>query len=142
MRHQQGRNEQLTPTGERRCSNQTKIIAEIVDLIILTQEKKTAENGSAAESTCRYCRKKGHFERVCRKKAADNNGCNGQNRVQEPDLYHDLAKGTTVIIRKDRRIVQRSTPEKVNLHVGSTMKIKTMFIKHPASKQKLCPSLK
>ena len=39
-----------------------------------------AENSLAATSTCRYCRNKGHFERVCRKKKADNNGCNGQNR--------------------------------------------------------------
>ena len=64
-----------------------------------------------------------------------------KTETQEPHLYHDIAKGT-VINRKVRRIVHRSTSEKVNLHVASTMKIKTMFIKHPASKQKLCPSLK
>ena len=38
-----------------------------------------AENCPAAISTCRYCKNKGHVERVCRKKKAHNNGCNGQN---------------------------------------------------------------
>ena len=40
-----------------------------------------SENCPAAKSTCRYCQNKGHFERVCRKKKADNNnGGQGQNR--------------------------------------------------------------
>ena len=96
-----------------------------------------AENCSAAKSTCRYCKTKGHFERVCGKKRQITMVVMVKTEAQKRHHYHDLANGT-VINRKDWRTVHRSMSEKVNLHVASTMKIKTMFIMHPTRKQKCC----
>ena len=138
-RHQQRRKEQHQLNRRAPMFKKSKITAEIVDSSILTQvEQKTARQPSllggiakikVISSECAERRRQITMVAIVKTK------------TQESHLHHDLAK-RTVISRKHRRIVHRSTSEKVNIHVASTMKIKTMFIKYPASKRKCGPILK
>ena len=87
-RHQQGRNEQLTPTGKRRCSNQPKITAEIVDLSILTQVgQKTARQPILRAG---IAERKVISSECAEERRQITMVVMVKTETQEPHLYHDL----------------------------------------------------